>query len=283
MRAAISNIDRRVIFVLIAVVVAVPLVFPVKFKEIPSPIVKHLYDKIESLHPGSKVLFACDYDPPSQPELQPMTNAMVRHLCERKAKIFFITLWAPGPKMIEESIEKIVKAEFPDYEYGEDYMTLGYKPGNEGAIAIARSDLKQLWTTDGHGANIDEVPLTKPIRNLKSFNLIISVSSGYPGAKEWVQYGSDPANVPLVAGLTAVQTPTNYPYYPRQILGILGGIKGAAEYEAALIDGYPKFGDPKYSWQAQSRMGPQTFAHLAIVALIVIGNITFFIERRSRR
>ena len=29
-------------------------------------------------------------------------------------------------------------------------------------------------------------------------------------------------------------------------------------------------------------MGPQTFAHLAIIALIVVGNVTFFIERRSR-
>jgi len=275
-------IDKRIIFALIAAAVVVPLLFRVSFKEIPSPIVTRLYDKLESLPAGSKVLLACDYDPPSQPELQPMTNAILRHLGERKAKIYFITLWAPGPKMIEESIRNIVQKELPEYRYGEDYVTLGYKPGNEGAIAIAQSDLKKLWTTDGRGANINEIPLTIPIRNLKSFDLIVSISSGYPGAKEWVQYGGDPANVPIVAGLTAVQTPLNFPYYPRQILGILGGIKGAAEYEAAVQEGYPKLKDPKYRWDAQARMGPQTFAHLAIIALIVVGNVTFFIDRRNR-
>jgi hypothetical protein len=279
----LANIDRRVIFLLIATSVIIPLLIKVKFVERPSPIVGRLYDKIESLPPGSKVLVACDYDPPSQPELQPMTNAMVRHLCERKAKIFFVTLWAPGPKMIEETIKEILQPEFPEYRYGEDYVNLGYKPGNEGAVAVALSDLKKLWTTDGPGANINEIPLTRPIRNLKSFDLIVSISSGFPGAKEWVQYGGDPAGVPVLAGLTAVQTPLNFPYYPRQILGLLGGIKGAAEYEAALQAGYPKYQDPKYVWEAQSRMGPQTFAHLVIIALIVVGNATFILERRRRR
>ena len=283
MLAKLMNIDRRVIFVLIALAVTLPLLVKVSFKEIPSPIVKKMYDKIESLPAGSKVLLACDYDPPSQPELQPMANAMVRHLCERKARIFFVTLWAPGPKMIEETVKQVLQPEFPGYRYGEDYVNLGFKPGYEGAIEVVRTDLKKLYTTDARGTNINEIPMTKGVRNLKSFDLIVSISTGYPGAKEWVQYGGDPAKVPIVAGMTAVQTPLNFPYYPRQILGILGGIKGAAEYEAALQDGYAKYRDPKYKWTALSRMGPQTFAHLAIIALIVIGNVTFIIERRSRR
>jgi hypothetical protein len=64
----IPNIDRRIIFALIAASVAIPLVFTVSFKEIPSPIVARVYDKIESLPAGSKVLIACDYDPPASPK-----------------------------------------------------------------------------------------------------------------------------------------------------------------------------------------------------------------------
>lgn len=279
---SLGNLDRRIIFLLVAASVCFPLIVKIKLKEFPSPIVQHVYDKIQSLPAGSKVLVACDYDPGSQPELQPMTTAFVRHLAERKARIYFIALWPLGPNMIDESIEKVLTPEFPDYKYGTDYVNLGFKPGNEGAIKVIQTDLKKLYSTDFRGTNINEIPMTRDIRNLRNFDLIVSVSTGYPGAKEWVQYGGDPAQVPMVAGLTAVQTPLNFPYYPRQILGILGGIKGAAEYEAALQAGYEKYRETRYTWEAQARMGPQTFAHILIIALIILGNVTFFVERRRR-
>lgn len=279
---SLGNLDRRIIFLLIAAAVCIPLIVKVKVKEIPTPIVLNVYDKIQSLPGGSKVLVACDYDPGSQPELQPMTTAFVRHLAERKARIYFIALWPLGPNMIDEAIQKVLKPEFPDYKYGIDYVNLGFKPGNEGAIKVIQTDLKKLYSTDFQGTNINEIPMTRDITNLRNFDLIVSISTGYPGAKEWVQYGGDPAQVPIVAGLTAVQTPLNFPYYPRQILGILGGIKGASEYEAALQLGYDKYRESTYTWEAQSRMGPQTFAHITIIALIIIGNVAFFLERRRR-
>jgi len=258
------------------------LIVKVKLKESTSPIVQNVYDKIESLPGGSKVLVACDYDPGSMPELAPMTYAFTRHLAERKARIYYMALWPLGPNMIDDAVRDVLAKDFPGYEYGKDYVNLGFKPGNEGAIKVVQTDLKKLYTTDARGTNINEIPMTREIRNLKNFDLIVSVSSGYPGAKEWVQYGGDPTQVPIVAGLTAVQTPLNFPYYPRQILGILGGIKGAAEYEAALQAGYEKYRDPRYKWEAQSRMGPQTFAHITIIGLIILGNVAFFLERRRR-
>src|SRR6058998_2650076 len=99
MAFSLGDLDRRIIFAVIALAVGLPLIFKVSFKEQASPIVKRVYDKIESLPAGSKVLVAVDYDPGSQPELQPMTNTFVRHLAERKAKIYFIALWPLGPNM----------------------------------------------------------------------------------------------------------------------------------------------------------------------------------------
>jgi hypothetical protein len=63
----------------------------------------------------------------------------------------------------------------------------------------------------------------------------------------------------------------------------MGGIKAAAEYEALLIEGYPKYADKKYQLEALARMGPQTWAHLMIILLIVVGNLTTFLARRSSR
>ena len=74
-----------------------------------------------------------------------------------------------------------------------------------------------------------------------------------------------------------------YPYYPQQLEGLLGGLLGAAEYEAALVEAFPEFGPAART--ALVRMFPQTVAHLVIVAFVVLGNLAYFASkgRGSRR
>ena len=50
------------------------------------------------------------------------------------------------------------------------------------------------------------------------------VGSGFPGVKEWIQFGGDPADVPTAGGVTAVEAPLLYPYYPEQLIGLMGGL-----------------------------------------------------------
>jgi hypothetical protein len=95
-----------------------------------------------------------------------------------------------------------------------------------------------------------------------------------------------------------VQAPLLYPYIPQQLKGLLGAIKGAAEYERLVIDAYgddlaalnadgtpivnadgtPKI-DGLYT-EGQRRMGPQLVAHLLMIALIVVGNIVYVLDRK---
>ncbi|MBS0265765.1 MAG: hypothetical protein JSS02_27790, partial [Planctomycetes bacterium] len=128
----------------------------------------------------------------------------------------------------------------------------------------------------------DKFPITENITSLEDFDLIFTISTGYPGVKEWVQYGSSPLGVKLAAGATAVQAPLAYPYIPDQMLGLLAAIKGAAEYEAALAERYPQFRDPSKN-QGLKRMAPQFWAHLLIIGLIVIGNTVHIADRFLRR
>ncbi len=75
-----------------------------------------------------------------------------------------------------------------------------------------------------------------------------------------------------------------YPYIPEQLLGLLGAIKGAAEYEKLVIDKYDReLGrepDGKYL-EGIRRMGPQLVAHVLMILLIIGGNIIFFYEKRK--
>ena len=55
-------------------------------------------------------------------------------------------------------------------------------------------------------------------------------------------------------------------------------MKGAAEYESELVRHYSQFED--VDKPGLRMMGPQTFAHVVILAFIVLGNISFFVSRR---
>ena len=91
----------------------------------------------------------------------------------------------------------------------------------------------------------------------------------------------DPGKVPVAAGVAAVVAPQMYPYYPKQLIGIMGGIKGAAEYESELASNYPRFEDMEKP--GVQMMGPQTMAHIVIMAFIIIGNVSFFVNKRKEQ
>lgn len=278
----LDKLDRRWVFLVVGLSVVISTLFGLTFPEIPTSMVKAVFDKLESLPEGSRVLLPFDYDPGSEPELQPMANAFVRHCAERGLKMYFIALWPLGQNMVVGVETNILQVEYPHLRYGYDYMDLGYKSGNEGVIAVILTDLKKLYTTDARGTGINDIPMLEGISNVRSFDLILNISAGYPGLKEWIQYAGTPGNIPVVGGCTAVQAPLLYPYYPDQLLGLMGGIKAAAEYEDLLQESYPKFRDEAYL-TALTRMGPQTVTHLTIIFFIILGNVTFWILRKRRR
>lgn len=299
----LKKLDRRWIFLLMLLSVAIPILLQVHFPEKASGLAQNVFDEVDNLSEGDPVLLSYDFDPASEGELGPMATAFVRHCCEKKLKMYFMALWPVGPQMVDDAINKVIKSDFPHLKYGEDYVNLGFKSGNEGVIKVIVTDMRQLYTTDSAGTSLDNIPMMKNIRSVQDFKLVINVSAGYAGTKEWVQYAATPYpdRIRLVAGCTGVQAPLLYPYIPEQLPGLLGAIKGAAEYEKLVID---KYGQNVPELDAQGkvvldsagnakipgkylegirRMGPQLVAHILMILLIVVGNVIFFIERNQEK
>ena len=286
MLGKLANLDKRWISLMMFIVVSIPIFIIGKtgktFPEVPSKLAEDTYNAIEQLHEGDPVLLSFDFDPASEGELGPMATAFTKHVCEKNLKIYFMALWPVGPQMIDDNISKVIKSDFPKMVYGEDYVNLGFKSGNEGVIKVIVTDIRELYTTDDKGTNINDIPMMKNIHSVQDFRLIINVSAGYAGTKEWVQYAVTPYpdKIQLVAGCTGVQAPLLYPYIPGQLRGLLGAIKGAAEYEALVVKNYGgENPDPKYL-EGQRRMGPQLFAHVLIIILIILANIIYAYEKR---
>ena len=273
----LRDLDRRWIFLSMLAAIAVPILFQLRFPEEPTPLVKSTFHAIDDLPEGSDILLAYDYDPASEGELGPMATMFAYHCAKKKHHMYFISLWPVGPQLIDDKINQVLKADFPHLVEGEDYCNLGFKPGNEGVIKVIVTDLRQLYTTDHRGTSIDKIPMCREKNSVRDFDLVVNVSAGYVGTKEWVQYAATPYpdDIKIVAGCTGVTAPLLYPYIPEQLPGLLGAIKGAAEYEDIVMEKYPADGDGKYQ-EARRRMGPQLVAHLLMIALIVAGNGIFF-------
>lgn len=273
------QIDRRIIFVLIALAVIIPMMLNLEFVMRSSPIVQAIFDKVESLPEGSKVLVSFDYGPSTVPENRPMADGTVRHCMIKGHKVYIISLWATGEPEANITIENVIRGEFPEKIYGEDYIQLGFKAGNQGLINAIFNDFKGMFTTDANGVEINQFPMMADINGLPDFDLILGICSGKPGLKEWVQFAGDRGDIPVAGGVTAVEAPLMYPYYPSQLLGLMGGLQGAAEYEAAVVEKYPQYRE--VGMTAVKKMGPQTVAHLVIIFFVIIGNIAFFIKARK--
>lgn len=269
----IGSIDRRWIFIIIAVVVLIPLLVPIGMPIRATDTSKDVYDAIESLPKGSRVILSIEYSPSTKPENHPMAISMLRHLFRNDHKVYVTCLWPDGQFMAQDALNQVAEDEFGKV-YGEDYVLLGYRPGGEAVVKGIVSNIRKLYSVDSRQTKVDEIPMMDGITNFKDFVFLFSISAGYPGTIEWVQYAADPTGVPMSSGVTSIQVNEVMPYVQSgQMVGVLAGMPGAAEYESLI----GKEGS------ATSGMDAQSVAHLVIVLFIVLGNAAYFIERKRSR
>lgn len=268
-----GSLDRRVIFVVIALVVILPLFFPLGLPIRATNSSQAVYNVVEELKAGDKALVSFEYGPSTKPEIHPMTVALLRHLFEKDVKIYVTCLWPDGQFMAMEALEQVAEDQY-NKVYGEDYVLLGFRPGNEAVIKGLVSNLRKVFTVDSRGNFLEDIPMMAGINQVADFDYLFSASAGYPGTVEWVQYAADPVGITMSTGTTSIQVNEVMPYVQSgQIIGILGGMPGAAEYESLI--GQAGIGT--------SGMDAQSVAHLVIVGFIIFGNISFFIERRRSK
>ena len=257
-------IDRRWIFVLIGVGTALPLLFPVNLPVTPSPRVQAAYNAIEAVPEGSLVLMSLDYEPDIMAELQPMSIAVLRHCFRRHLKPIILTLYPAGPRLVEMALA--VASEAEGKRNYDDYVFLGYKSGNQAVVLGLGENIKGLFPRDFYGAATDTISLMKRANSFADFPLLINLS-GSTIADYYIRIGASRYHRPMILGATAVMATDYYPYLSSgQILGLIGGMKGAAEYERLM----GIVGDGRRGMDAQS------LVHLIVVILVLLGNAAHF-------
>lgn len=271
--AKLERLDRRWIFLLVALSVLIPLLFPLRIPLQTSASTQAYYDQIDKLPEGSLVLLSTDFDPGSKAELYPMTEATIRHLFKKNHRIVVFSLWPAGPPLTELALQKVIAERGGDKVKGVDYVNLGYKDGREAVIVELGRSFKEAFPLAYDGTPVRQIPIMEEVENYSSFPLFVNISVGYPGTKEYVQYAQSRFNITMVSGAGAVSVPEYSAYLQSgQLKGMLSGIAGCAEYEQLL--NHPAL--------ALTFMDAQSAGHVLIVVMIIIGNIVYFMTRKRK-
>jgi hypothetical protein len=264
------RIDRRIIFFVIGLCTLVPLLYPVGLPIKGTPEVRAVYDYIESLPDGSVFLLSMDFDPASKPELEPQAIALLRHAFSRNLRVIAMTLWLPGTGLAEQTVNRV--AQELGKVNGEDYVFLGYSPGVGALIIGMGQDLYKAFPSDYYGNPTKKLAVLKDVPNLRHVNYVVSLAAGTPGVETWYLFGKDKYQFELGGGCTGVIAPGLYPLLRSgQINGLIGGMRGAAEYE--LLIGQ--------SGSAVAGMDAQSATHFAIIVLVILCNTFYFMTRRA--
>lgn len=270
--AKAKEIDRRWIFLCVAVALGVTVAFPFSQPITPSPSVRGTYDYIEELAEGSAVLIATDYDPQARAEVVPITKALLNHCFRRDVRVIGMTFWAEGAPLGKRLFDDVAAEN--GKTNGTDYVYLGYKPG---AMSQVITNMGESFTSafgrDFAGEPTSSMPIFRDVRNLRDLDYIVDIAAGETvGA--WIAYGGDKYRVPMAAGCTAVVGPDLYVYLNTgQLNGIIAGLRGAADYEVLLespgagVDG----------------MSAQSTVHAIIVLFVILGNVSYFWRRRTEK
>jgi hypothetical protein len=283
---ALMKIDRRILYLVLAAVVIIPFLFPFMIHPKAMPPVENLYNYIDSIPQDKALVISVDYTPDTEPELHPMTIALLRHAFTRRIKVGVLCIGVLGLGLAENALNQVA-GEFNQRAtsradsiiYGRDYVFWGWQTPVLTVILGMGERISRVFTVDYYGNQTDTLPMMKQIKNYNNVGILVSVSaSASPGW--YITYGQTSFGVRVGIASTAVQAADWYPYLNSgQATGMLSGMKGGAEYEE-LVQVNLGITDRRRATEA---MASQTSAHFAIIVFILIGNIGYFALRRRKK
>ena len=270
----LTKLDRRWLFLFLTIVILIPIIHPsnMEMKSISSP-VQGAYDFIEGLPENSFVILSLDFDPGTRPELYPQALALCKHLMKKNLRVALTTFNPGAPGIMTEFKDEILKA-FPDKVYGKDIVMFPYRAVFLATVTQLATDVYAQYPDDAEGKQLKSMPIMKGIKNYKDMGLAIEIS-GTTLFTSWIYYVGDKYHLPVLGGTTAITQLSYSPYVQTgQLKGLLGGMRGAAEYEAMLHD---KHG--LATGDATKSLNVLNWPHMLVFLIAVLSNLAIFFGR----
>lgn len=273
-----KRITRRTIFLVVAICLAVGTIFSDVYwvkklnleilKRTITPASKQAYDFIESIPGGGVVLVSGDYGPSTRVEADPMLENFLKQCFRKDIKVIAISLWPDGAQIVATKTRQI--AAMYNRVENQDYVIGGYVVG--GAVAIEKMgvDLKDAIPLISN----NPAPFLKDIKTANDLDLVFCIAAG-DTLVYYIRILKSRYGVNVSGGCTAVMAAEMYPYIlSGQLIGLFGGLKGAADYE--ILESNP---EPNSVSEAVKYMLTQSLIHGLLIIFIIIANIVYIYDR----
>ncbi len=261
--------DRRYIYLAVSLFVIFPVIVVLKLPIDISPETQQLYDALEALPDSSNVMLTFDYYPSTLAETEPMSRAILRQLFRKDCRVVTMTTVPLGGPSIAERVTRDI-AEKMGKKYGVDYVNLGYKANYVAVLKGMGNSIESIYPTDNSGTPLADLPMMKHIINYHDIKFIVAIADN-DIVSYWISIVRAQYGTPVGTGVTAVSAPAYYAYVGSgQLTGLLGGMKGAAEYEELV--GHPD--------RATKGMTAQSLVHLYIIFSVIAGNVIFLFQKK---
>ncbi|MDD5426002.1 MAG: hypothetical protein PHN52_05945 [candidate division Zixibacteria bacterium] len=262
--------SRHYVFLGLFVVILLTMLLNVRLEIRVSPETQKMYNYIDSLPEGSVLMVSFDHEASAVPEIKPLALSILRHAFKKGHKLIGVSLLAEGTgigyRLMQETAGEYNKV------YGRDLVYLGFKPQYIAAILSMGESIPETFPEDYLGRPYTQFPLLDSVKNYDNVAGVISIADGSL-TTHWIEYAHARYHVPVTAAVAAVMMTTYDPYISSgQLHAMVGGLRGAAEYEKLL----------KIGGSGRRGMLAQTSAHLYVIAMIIAGNIVYFLRRNKR-
>lgn len=223
------------------------------------------YDRIQSLPSGSNVLLSFDYDAGQAVELTPAARLIVLDLARRNVNVLAMSTLPTGAQIAERVLQD-ASQQNPGWTFGEHYVNLGYVPGGEAGLRA----MAERWLSTFQNDSLAALPLTQKLHGLDDFALAVEFAGSDTSLRAWMEQVQPRRQVTFVAALSAAQESQARNYLASgQLAAFLRGLGGAAEYELFS----------NQTGLTVRTVDAQSFSHLAISAVILLGNLALVFER----
>ncbi|MCB0323889.1 MAG: hypothetical protein KDD69_09960 [Bdellovibrionales bacterium] len=282
----LERINRRAIYLFVAVSLSLPIIADVQMKPAPMATARALYEAVNALNPedGKIVLIAADWGPGTMAENRPQTALAIEHLMRKRQPFALISIYTLAVPFLEEvpnTIKRRLEVEMPGqtWEYGRDWVNLGYRPG--GIIMIQRlakaENLHEALKTDANETPIAQIPMMRSVKTAKDISMLMQFTGLVGVFNYWLQFFPGPT---FVHGCTSITIPEAFIYYSsKQIVGFFEGLAGAAYYETILDEAYPGRSGESLALATNTGLA---FAQLVVLGFIVLGNAGVLLRKVMR-
>lgn len=301
-------IDRRIIYLVLAVALIISLLSGKPLTPTVMPPAENLYNAINNAKTAPEdekiILVGMTFSMGTMGENANQARAIIRHLMIAKKRFAIISIAEPQGAQFSMMIVEDLAKQY-NYKYGVDWISWGYQLSTLATYKGIAKDIPNTIKIDVKGKPLADYPIMRGINSANNLAMEVEITAS-ASVFSWitlVQPATHP-RMPIGYACTGIMATEAYPFLDSgQLIGMLPGLKGAADYELmvdqleekaltagtikAPYDANPKIQSLKLPTSARELMTTQGVAHMVILAFILLGNfamvMTKFYARKNRQ